>query len=80
MVHELLFMISILVSTFAPKFIRVFGLVSNSGNIYYGSLFGAIILLVELYGKKEGYRGFIRIPFIYVGILCKINQEDFHVA
>ena len=45
----------ILVSTFAPKLITVFGLLSNVGNIFYGSLFLASNLLIERYGKQAGY-------------------------
>ncbi|MBI5456878.1 queuosine precursor transporter [Candidatus Kaiserbacteria bacterium] len=45
----------ILVSTFAPKLVTVFGFVSNVGNIFYGSLFIAANILVERYGTKAAF-------------------------
>ena|SRR5258708_7959165 len=45
----------ILVSTFASKLISVFGLLSNIGNIFYGSLFLGTNLLIERYGTRAAY-------------------------
>ena len=46
----------ILVSMFAPKLIDVFGLVSNVGNIFYGSVFLITNLILENFGKEDGVK------------------------
>lgn len=46
----------ILVSTFGAKLIALFGLTTNAGNVFYGSIFLAVNLMVEHFGSKEGYR------------------------
>lgn len=42
----------ILVSTFAPKLVEVFGLFTNIGNVFYGALFLASNIMIERFGKK----------------------------
>jgi len=56
----------ILVSTFAPKLISLFGAVSNIGNIFYGSIFIAANLLIERYGIKTA------VAAIWLSFSCNI--------
>lgn len=47
----------LLVSIFGAKLISVFGFVTNNGNVFYATVFFAIQLITEQYGKKEAYKG-----------------------
>lgn len=62
-----------LVSTFAPKLFEVFGLVSNAGNIFYGSLFLAANILNELY-TKEDVRAAVWLAFACNMIFITMGQ------
>lgn len=46
----------LLVSVFGGKLISLFGFITNNGNVFYASVFFATQLVVEYYGKKEGYK------------------------
>lgn len=46
----------ILVSIFGAKLTEIFGFITNAGNVFYAAVFLATHLLIEHYGKKEGYR------------------------
>ncbi len=54
----------ILVSTFGPKIISIFGFETSLANVFYASIFIATDILTEHHGKKEGYRS------IWIGFLC----------
>jgi uncharacterized integral membrane protein (TIGR00697 family) len=60
----------ILVSVLGAKVVTAFGLVTNAGNVFYAGVFLAIQLLVERYGRKEGWQavrmGFGAIAFFLV--------------
>ncbi len=56
----------LLISVFGAKLISVFGFATNSGNVFYAAVFFATQLLVEHYGREEGYR------CIWVGVLSTI--------
>lgn len=45
-----------LISVFGAKLISVFGFVTNTGNVFYAGVFLATHMLIENYGKEEGYR------------------------
>lgn len=62
----------LLISTFGAKLVSIFGFVSNTGNIFFASVFLATHILIEHYGRKEGYKtvwvGFLSlIFFILIG-------------
>lgn len=64
----------ILVSTFGGMLVSFFSFVTNAGNVFYASIFLAINLLVEKYGKKSAlgavYASFITlIVFIFMAQL-----------
>lgn len=52
----------IMVSVLGAKVVTAFGLVTNAGNIFYAGVFLAVQLLVERYGRKEGWRA-VRLGF-----------------
>ncbi len=56
----------LLISVFGAKLVSIFGFVTNSGNVFYAAVFFATQLLVEHYGKQEGYKS------IFVGVLSII--------
>jgi len=45
----------ILISVLGAKVVTAFGLVTNAGNVFYAGVFLAVQLLVERYGRKEGW-------------------------
>jgi len=64
----------ILTNTFAAKLIPIFGLVTDSGNVFYAAVFIATDILTEHHGKRDGYRsvwmGFLSVLlFIVMGQL-----------
>jgi queuosine precursor transporter len=46
----------ILVSIFGGKLIEIFGFSTNVGNVFYASVFFMTHLLIEHYGKEEGFK------------------------
>jgi queuosine precursor transporter len=46
----------ILISTFGAKLVTLFGFTTNTGNVFYAAVFFSTQLLVERYGRKEGYK------------------------
>jgi queuosine precursor transporter len=60
----------ILISITGGKVVEFFGHSTNTGNIFYSSVFLATYLLIERYGKREGYRaiwvGAVGIVFFMV--------------
>lgn len=54
----------ILIATVGSKLVDVFGYQTNTGNIFYASVFLATYCLIERYGKNEGMRS------IWVAITC----------
>lgn len=46
----------ILVATFGAKLISIFGLVTNVGNVFYSSIFLAVNIMVERFGRKEALK------------------------
>jgi queuosine precursor transporter len=52
----------ILISVTGGKIVEFFGHETNTGNVFYGSVFLATYFLIERYGKREGIRS------IWVGI------------
>ncbi len=46
----------ILISIFGAKLVSIAGFTTNSGNIFYAAVFFAVQLLVERFGKEEGYK------------------------
>lgn len=46
----------VLVATFGPKLVSVFGVLTNVGVIFYGALVLATNLLVERYGTRAGHQ------------------------
>jgi uncharacterized integral membrane protein (TIGR00697 family) len=64
----------ILVSSFAPKIVITFGLLSNVGNIFYGSLFLSMNLILERYGKSAAYEA---IWLSFAGNMFFITMSQF---
>ncbi len=56
----------ILVTTVGGKIVPFFGQYTNTGNIFYASVFLATYFLIERFGKKEGVRS------IWVGVISVI--------
>ena len=54
----------ILISAVGGRIVVFFGHNTNTGNIFYSSVFLATYFLIERYGKKEGIRS------IWVGTIC----------
>ncbi len=54
----------ILISVTGGKLVELFGHTTNTGNVFYASIFLATYFLIERYGKREGIRS------IWVGISC----------
>ncbi|MBI5732553.1 queuosine precursor transporter [Candidatus Jorgensenbacteria bacterium] len=59
----------VVIGIVGAKTINVFGFVTNIGNILYTSVFLSTHVLVESYGKKEGYRS---ILFTYIGMFLSL--------
>lgn len=53
----------ILIATVGGKVVEFFGHETNSGNIFYASIFLTTYFLIERYGKKEGKRS------IWIGVI-----------
>lgn len=56
----------VLISLVGGKTVQFFGFETNTGNIFYASVFLATYFLIERYGKREGIRS------IWIGILCVV--------
>ena len=56
----------ILVSALGSKVVNMFGFVTNAGNVFYASVFVAVQMLVERYGRLEGRRA------IWVGLTANV--------
>jgi queuosine precursor transporter len=54
----------ILISAIGGKIVPFFGHYTNTGNVFYASVFLATYFLIERFGKKEGIRS------IWVGVIC----------
>ena len=63
----------ILITVIVGKIVPFFGHETNTGNIFYASVFLATYLLIERYGKREGMRS-IWIGIIGVGIFSTFLQ------
>jgi hypothetical protein len=63
----------ILVSTFGSQLIKVFGLVTNAGNVFYASIFVAANILTENHGRKTGYRS-VWIGFTILVLFVLMSQ------
>ncbi len=65
----------ILISTVGGKIVGFFGYETNTGNIFYASVFLATYFLIERYGKREGLRsiwiGTIGVVFFF--LLVKVT-------
>lgn len=46
----------LLISVMGGKFVSIFGMVTNTGNVFYASVFLATFLLVEHHGRKEALK------------------------
>lgn len=53
----------ILISVFGAKLISIFGLVTNSGNVFYAAVFFATYLLIEHHGLSSG------VNVVWLGVL-----------
>jgi len=53
----------ILISILGGKIVEFFGYETNTGNIFYASIFLATYFLIERYGKREGIRS------IWIGVI-----------
>src|SRR5260370_1365033 len=60
--YGLIVIFLILISTAGGKIVLFFGHETNTGNIFYASIFLATYFLVERHGKREGFRS------IWVGV------------
>lgn len=77
----------ILVATFGAKLISIFGLVTNVGNVFYSSIFLAVNIMVERFGRKEALKaiwsGFAALfVFMLMGQFVVASQglENTHVV
>lgn len=61
--HSSILIFLILISVMGGKIVEFFGYETNTGNIFYASIFLATYFLIERYGKREGLRS------IWIGIL-----------
>ncbi len=52
-----------LIATVGAKIVEFFGFETNTGNIFYASVFLATYFLIESYGKREGIRS------IWIGVI-----------
>lgn len=57
----------LLISTVGSKMVEFFGFQTNTGNIFYASVFLATYFLIDRHGKKEGLRS------IWIGIIGVIS-------
>lgn len=62
--YSAIIVLLILVSAVGGKIVAFFGHSTNTGNIFYASVYLATYFLIERFGKKEGIRS------IWVGALC----------
>lgn len=72
-VFSLILVFLILITVAGSKIVTFFGHTTNTGNIFYGSVFLATYFLIERYGKREGIRS-IWIGVIGVGIFSILLQ------
>ncbi|MES2995011.1 MAG: queuosine precursor transporter [Patescibacteria group bacterium] len=54
--HSVILVFLILISIAGSKIVEFFGYATNTGNIFYASIFLATYFLIERYGKREGIR------------------------
>lgn len=69
----------VLISVFGAKLISIFGFVTNTGNIFYAGVFLATHMLIENYGKEEGYRT-IRIGAFAILLFLLMAQFTFDLT
>jgi len=66
----------ILVSVLGAKVVTAFGFITNAGNVFYAGVFLAVQLLVERYGRKEGWHA-VRLGFgamVFFLVMSAITQ------
>jgi hypothetical protein len=63
----------ILTSTFAPKLMPVFGLITNVSNVFYAGIFIATDILTEHHGPREGYRS-VWVGFVALLLFMIMSQ------
>ena len=63
----------ILITSFGGKIVEFFGHETNTGNIFYASVFLATYFMIERYGKREGIRS-IWIGVIFVFFFAVLTQ------
>lgn len=56
----------ILISSVGGKIVEFFGFATNTGNIFYASVFLATYFLIERYGRREGIRS------IWIGVIAVV--------
>lgn len=61
--YSVIIVFLILIATAGGKIVEFFGYETNTGNIFYASVFLATYFLIERYGKEEGIRS------IWIGII-----------
>jgi uncharacterized integral membrane protein (TIGR00697 family) len=64
--YSVIIVFLILITAFGGKIVEFFGHATNTGNIFYASVFLATYFLIERYGKKEG------VYSIWVGLIVVI--------
>src|SRR3989344_5086065 len=64
--YSLIVIFLILISLTGGKIVEFFGFATNTGNIFYASVFLATYFLIERYGRREGIRS------IWIGILAVV--------
>src|SRR3989338_8119350 len=69
----------VLISVFGAKLISVFGLITNTGNVFYAGVFLATHMLVENYSKEDGYRT-IRIGAFAILLFLLMAQFTFDLT
>lgn len=64
--YSVIIVFLILISSVGGKIVEFFGFQTNTGNIFYASVFLATYFLIERYGKREGVRS------IWIGIIAVV--------
>lgn len=72
----------ILIASVGGKIVEFFGFATNTGNIFYASVFLATYFLIERYGRREGIRSIWIgvIAVIFFSILARITSVLFGSA
>ena len=69
----------ILVSSFGALLIPLFGLTTNAGNVFYASVFLAVQVMTEHYGRKEAFRS-VWVGFGALVLFVLLGQYSMHLT